>query len=183
MYKQWHSQWKVLGNPPVPLGCKTGYNFKQRKKIRKASPTISRVKMLVSEWRSARGLQDNIAQLMRNTVPVECHEEHEVSFSHLHLYWEQKLCQVKAGFHWQRSQSRNQKCRSKQSSENSVLIPLTTPSFRLSESQAEAAKLGQSQSMGTCVVIGLFFRFCLGLRQSGLHWIVRTKSWAKLEEK
>ena len=26
--------------------------------------------------------------------------------------------------------------------------------------------------MGTCIVIGFSFCFCLGLRQSGLHWIV-----------
>ena len=42
---------------------------------------------------------------------------------------------------------------------------------RLSESQAEVEELNQSQSMGTCV-IGLSFRFCLGLRESRLHWIV-----------
>ena len=37
---------------------------------------------------------------MCNTVPVEGHEEHEVSFSFYHQCWEQKLCQAKAGFHW-----------------------------------------------------------------------------------
>ena len=30
----------------------------------------------------------------------------------------------------------------------------------LSESQAEGEELNQSQSLGTCIVIGLCFRFC-----------------------
>ena len=44
----------------------------------------------------------------------------------------------------------------------------------MSESQAEAEELNQSQSLGTCVT-GLSFPFSLGLRQSGLHWIVRAR--------
>ena len=40
---------------------------------------------------------------------------------------------------------------------------------RLSKSQAEAEKLNQSQSVGKCIVIGLSFRFCFRLRQSGFH--------------
>ena len=40
-----------------------------------------------------------------------------------------------------------------------------------SESQAEAEELNQSQSVGTCIVIGLSFRFCFRLRQSGFHYI------------
>ena len=41
--------------------------------------------------------------------------------------------------------------------------------IRLSESQAEANELNQSQSVETCIVIGLSFRFCFRLRQSGFH--------------
>ena len=37
---------------------------------------------------------------------------------------------------------------------------------RLSESQAEAEGLNQSQSLGTCIVIGLSYRFCFRLRRS-----------------
>ena len=40
---------------------------------------------------------------------------------------------------------------------------------RLSESQAERK---QSESLRTSIVIGLFFRFCLRLRQSIFHWII-----------
>ena len=36
-------------------------------------------------------------------------------------------------------------------------------------SQAEAEEVNQSQSVGTCIVIGLSFRFCFRLRQSGFH--------------
>ena len=38
-----------------------------------------------------------------------------------------------------------------------------------SESQAEAEQLNQSQSVGTCLEIGLSFRLCFRLRQSGFH--------------
>ena len=65
------------------------------------------------------------------------------------------------------------------SSENSVPIPLTTPSltFRLrsivktglSESEAEAEEPNQPQSAGTWIVIVLSFRFCFRLRQFGFH--------------
>ena len=44
---------------------------------------------------------------------------------------------------------------------------------RLSESEAEAGEPNQSQSVGTCIVIGLSFRFCFWLRQSGCHWIIK----------
>ena len=54
------------------------------------------------------------------------------------------------------------------------LYLLQSSDTRLSESQAEAEELNQSQSLGTCV-IGLFFPFSLGLRQSGLHWIVSAR--------
>ena len=40
---------------------------------------------------------------------------------------------------------------------------------RLSESEAEAQEPNQSQSVGTCIVIGLSFRFCFRLRQFGFH--------------
>ena len=40
-----------------------------------------------------------------------------------------------------------------------------------SESQVEAVELNQSQSVETCIVIGLSFRFCFQLRQSGFHYI------------
>ena len=40
---------------------------------------------------------------------------------------------------------------------------------RLSESEAEAEKLNQLQSVGTCIVIDLSFCFCFQLRQSGFH--------------
>ena len=43
---------------------------------------------------------------------------------------------------------------------------------RLSESEAEAEELNQSQSVGTSTVIGLPFGFCFRLRQSGFHLIV-----------
>ena len=54
------------------------------------------------------------------------------------------------------------------------LYLLQSSDTRLSESQAEAEELNQSQSLGTCV-IGLSFPFSLGLRQSGLHWIVSAR--------
>ena len=40
-----------------------------------------------------------------------------------------------------------------------------------SESQAEAEELNQSQTVETGIVIGLSFRFCFQLRQSGIHYI------------
>ena len=39
----------------------------------------------------------------------------------------------------------------------------------MSEWQAEAEELNQSQRVGTCILIGLFFRFCFRLQQSGFH--------------
>ena len=47
---------------------------------------------------------------------------------------------------------------------------------RLSESQAEVDELNdlnQSQSAGTCILIGLSFRFCF--RQSGFHQIISDR--------
>ena len=55
------------------------------------------------------------------------------------------------------------------------MIPPTTPSFTikwklgLSESEAEAKELNQSQRAETCIVIGLSFRFCFRLRQYGFY--------------
>ena len=43
---------------------------------------------------------------------------------------------------------------------------------KLSESQAEAEKLKKSQSVETCIVIGLSFRLRFQLQQSGFHLIV-----------
>ena len=40
-----------------------------------------------------------------------------------------------------------------------------------SESQVEGEELNQLQSVETCIVIGLSFRFCFRLRQSGFHYI------------
>ena len=45
-----------------------------------------------------------------------------------------------------------------------------------SGSQAEAEQLNQSQSMGTCLEIGLSFRLCFRLRQSGFHKMMRSDS-------
>ena len=38
-----------------------------------------------------------------------------------------------------------------------------------SESQAQAEEPNQSQSVGTCIMIGLSFPFCFRVRQSGFH--------------
>ena len=40
---------------------------------------------------------------------------------------------------------------------------------RLSELEAEAEEPNQSQSVGAYILIGLSFRFCFRLRQSGFH--------------
>ena len=40
---------------------------------------------------------------------------------------------------------------------------------RLSESEAGAEGPNQSQRVGTCILIGLSFRFCFRLRQSNFH--------------
>ena len=66
--------------------------------------------------------------------------------------------ELKAGFHLQKSRSRNQKRRAYD------LVKIT-----LSEVEAEAEELNQSQSvrMETCIVIGLSFRFRFRLLQSG----------------
>ena len=64
------------------------------------------------------------------------------------------------------------------SSENSVLIPLTTRSLTIKwKSQAEAEELHQSQSVGMSIVIGFSFRFRFRLRQSGFHYFVRIGSY------
>ena len=81
---------------------------------------------------------------------------------------------VKAGFHWWRSQSRsrNQKHRA---------YDPVTPVFRrlpstydlvktrLSELEAEAEELNQSQMVGMFIVIGLSFWLGFRLWQSGFH--------------
>ena len=47
----------------------------------------------------------------------------------------------------------------------------------LLESEAEAEELNQSQSIGTCIVIGLSLCFCFRLLQSGFHQIIsRTQA-------
>ena len=87
---------------------------------------------------------------------------------------------LKAGFHWRRSrsQSRNQKRRAYDLVKIALLFRLRLRRLRsaydlvktrLSESEAEAEEPKQSQSVGTCIVIGLSFRFCFRLRQSGFH--------------
>ena len=69
-------------------------------------------------------------------------------------------CIQSNGFHQRqsrtRSRSRNQKRRA-----------YDLVKTRLSESEAEAEEPNQSQNVGTCIVIGLSFRFCFRLRQSG----------------
>ena len=47
-----------------------------------------------------------------------------------------------------------------------VSIAYDQVNMTLSESQAEMEELNQSQSMGTCIMIGLSFRFCFRVRQS-----------------
>ena len=42
----------------------------------------------------------------------------------------------------------------------------------LSESEAEAGRINQSQCSIPSVVIGCFLRFCVRLRQSNFHWII-----------
>ena len=87
---------------------------------------------------------------------------------------------LKAGFHQRRSrsQSHNQKHRIydpvKTAFRFRLRLCFLRSAFdlvktRLSESEAEREDLNQSQSVGTCTVIGLSFHFCLGLQQSGFH--------------
>ena len=72
-----------------------------------------------------------------------------------------------------RSRSRNQKLRAYDLVKKVFRFRLRSAydlvKTRLSESEAEAEELNQSQSVGTCIVIGLSFRFCFRLRQSGFH--------------
>ena len=64
------------------------------------------------------------------------------------------------------------------SSENSVLIALTTPSLTIKwKSQAEAEELNQSQCVGMSIVIGFSFPSRFRLRQSGFHYFVRIGSY------
>ena len=85
---------------------------------------------------------------------------------------------VEAGFHQRRRRSRTQKRRVLRSSENQTTIVLMIPSFQLSDdrivgiaSKKRKNKLIPMPKNKHCM-IGLFFRFCLGLRQSCLPWIV-----------
>ena len=63
-----------------------------------------------------------------------------------------------------RSRSRNQKLRAYDLVKKVFRFRLRSAydlvKTRLSESEAEAEELNQSQSVGTCIVIGLSFRFC-----------------------
>ena len=67
-------------------------------------------------------------------------------------------CIQSNGFHQRRSRSR---------SRNQKRRAYDLVKTRLSESEAEAEEPNQSQNVGTCIVIGLSFRFCFRLRQSG----------------
>ena len=91
-----------------------------------------------------------------------------------------KIKPLKAGFHERRSRSRsrsrNQKRRTYDLVKTAFRFRLRLRRLRsaydlvktrLSESEAEAEEPNQSQSVGTCIVIGLSFRFCFRLRQSG----------------
>ena len=90
------------------------------------------------------------------------------------------LCFVlKAGLHKRRSRSlsRNQR-RAYDLVKTAFRFPLRLRRLRSaydlvktrwSESEAEAELLNQSQSVGTSIVVGLSFRFCFRLRQSGFH--------------
>ena len=86
---------------------------------------------------------------------------------------------VEAGFHQRRRRSRTQERRVLRSSENQTTIVLMIPSFQLSEDRivGVASKKRKNKPIPTpenkpACVIGLFFRFCLGLRQSCFPWIV-----------
>ena len=85
---------------------------------------------------------------------------------------------LKAGFHKRRtrSRSRNRKRRAYDlvktafrflSRLRRLRSAYDLVKTRLSESEADAEKLNQSQDVGTCIVIGLCFHF--RLRQSGFH--------------
>ena len=85
---------------------------------------------------------------------------------------------IKAGFHYRRSRSRYRKRRAYDLVKTAFRFRLRLRRLRsaydlvktrLSESEAEAEEPNQSQSVGTCIVIGLSFRFCFRLRQSGFH--------------
>ena len=77
-----------------------------------------------------------------------------------------------------RSRSRNQKRRAYDLVKTAfrfrlLLRPLRSAydlvKTRLSESEAEVEEPNQSQSVGTCILIGLSFRFFFRLRQSVFH--------------
>ena len=87
----------------------------------------------------------------------------------------------KAGFHQQRSQSWNQKCRAHDLMKTAFQFRLWLCCLRsaydlvktkLLEVEVEAEDLNQSQSVGTCIVIDLSFRFCFRLWQSSFHQII-----------
>ena len=82
----------------------------------------------------------------------------------------------KGWFALDRSRSRNQKLRAYDLVKKVFRFRLRSAydlvKTRLSESEAEAEELNQSQSVGTSIVIGLSFRFCFRLRQSGYHLII-----------
>ena len=94
---------------------------------------------------------------------------------------------IKASFQWQRSRSwsRNQKRRAydlvKTASEFRLRSAFDLVKTRLSESEAEAEELNQSQSVGTCVLIGSSFRFCFRLRQSDFHLNFQLQLYLNLE--
>ena len=69
-------------------------------------------------------------------------------------------CIQSNGFHQRRSRTRSRSRNQKRRAYDLVKT-------RLSESEAEAEEPNQSQNVGTCIVIGLSFRFCFRLRQSG----------------
>ena len=90
-----------------------------------------------------------------------------------------QLCRLKAGFHQRRSwsRSRNQKRRAYDLVKTAFRFRLRLRRLRfaydlvktrLSESQAEAGVLNQSQSVGTCIVIALFFCFLISRRSPNI---------------
>ena len=99
---------------------------------------------------------------------------------HLRTFSKSETAPLKAGFHWRRSRirSRNQKRRAYDLVKTTFRLRLRLRRLRsaynlvktrLSESEAEAEEPNQKQSVGTCIVIGLSFRFCFRLRQFSLH--------------
>ena len=50
-------------------------------------------------------------------------------------------------------------------------------------SRKRKPKINQSKSLRTGIVIGLFLRFCLRLRQSSLHWIISVRVTSGIRRK